>query len=325
MTRYAARRLGHGLLLLVAVSVFTFLLAELAPGDLLAEMRLDPRISEQTLETLRERYGLDQPLPLRYLGWLRSIADGELGYSFAHHLPVGTLLWPRARNTLLLTATAMALAWLAAVPLGVWTARRAGGWLDRLVLGAANLPLAVPDLVLGLGCLLLAARTGLFPAGGMASLGAAELGGWQRAIDLAWHLALPAAALAAGNLPVLLRHVRSALVDALDAPFLHVARGHGIRRSRLLYRYALPAAVHPLITLFGLSLARLLSGSLLIEVILSWPGLGPLLLEAILARDLHVVVGATLLSCLFLVAGNLVADLLLYAADPRIRAPRATT
>ena len=324
MTRYAARRLGHGILLLLAVSVLTFLLAELAPGDPLAEMRLDPQISEETLEALRSRYGLDRPLPLRYLGWLRSIAAGELGFSFAHNVPVGTLLWPRAKNTLLLTATAMTLAWLAAVPLGVWTARRRGGGLDRLVLGAAQLPLAVPDLVLGLGCLLLAARTGLFPAGGMASLEAAELGAWGRTIDLAWHLALPAAALALGSLPVLLRHVRAAMVEALDAPFLQVARGHGIPRSRRLYRYALPAAAHPLITLFGLSLARLLSGSLLIEVILSWPGLGPLLLEAILARDLHVVVGATLLSCCFLVAGNLVADFLLYAADPRIRAPRST-
>lgn len=322
MMRYAARRLAHGVLLLFAVSVLTFLLAELAPGDFLDEMRLDLRISEQTLETLRSRYGLDRPLPQRYLRWLRSIAAGELGYSFAHDVPVGTLLWPRARNTLLLAATAMALAWLAAVPLGVWTARRRGGWGDRLLLGAANLPLAVPDLVLALGCLLLAARTGLFPTGGMVSLDFAELDFWGRAVDLAWHLALPAAALALGSLPVLLRHVRAALLEVLDAPFLRVARGHGIPRSRLLFAYALPAAAHPLISLFGLSLARLLSGSLLVEVVLSWPGIGPLLLEAILARDLHVVVGATLLSCCFLVAGNLVADLLLYAADPRIRSPR---
>ncbi len=316
--RYVARRLLHGLLLLLAVSVLSFLLAELAPGDFLAEMRLDPQISDQTLENLRSRYGLDRPLPARYLQWLRSIASGELGFSFARNMPVGPLLWPRARNTLLLTVTATAVAWLIALPVGVLIAYRRDGWLDRLVLTAAAVPLAVPDLLLGLGCLLLAARTGWFPTGGMTSAGFAELGGWQQIRDLAWHLVLPAAALTAANLPVLLRHVRAAVIEVLDAPFLRAARGHGIPRRRLLLRYALPAVANPLISLFGLSVGRLLSGSLLIEVILSWPGVGPLLLEAILARDLHLVIGAVLLSCSFLMAGNLLADVLLYLADPRI-------
>lgn len=323
LTRYAAKRLLHGGLLLAVLSFATFVLAEIAPGDLLAEMRLDPQIPADTVEALRTRYGLDQPLPLRYLGWLRSVAAGDLGHSFARGVPVADLVWPRIGNTLLLTATAMVLAWLVALPLGVRMASRRGGWADRLLRGVAAVPLAVPDVVLGLGCLLLAARSGLFPIGGMTSLDAAGFGLWRRAADLAWHLTLPAAALALASLPVLLHHVRAALVDVLDAPFLGAARGHGIGRRRLLFRYALPAAAHPLISLFGLSLGRLLSGSLVIEVILDWPGLGPLLLEAILARDLHVVVAVTLLSAATLIAGNLVADLLLYAVDPRIRAPEA--
>lgn len=328
MTRYVLRRLAHGLVVLFLVSVGTFLLAELAPGDFLSEIRLDPRISDQTLHALRSRYGLDQPLPVRYLRWLQSIAAGEFGHSFAHDVPVGSLLWPRARNTLFLATVAMALTWLIAVPLGAWAAWHRvavgrGGWLDRLVQGAAAIPLAVPDVVIGLGCLLLAAKTGLFPIGGMTSLDVADLGPWARIADLAWHLALPAGALTLAHLPALLRHVRAALADTLESPFLRSARGHGIPRRRLLFRYALPAAAHPLTNLFGLSVARLLSGSLLIEVILSWPGMGPLLLEAILARDLHVVIGATLMSCGLLIAGNLAADVLLFAADPRIRLPEA--
>ncbi len=314
-----ARRLVSSLALMLAVSMLSFLLAELAPGDFLADMRLDPRISEDTLAALRARYGLDQPLAVRYLSWLRSIASGELGFSFARNMPVAPLLWPRARNTLALATLATLLAWSIAVPLGVSAAARPGGWIDRLSLAAASLLMAVPEILLGLGCLLLAVRTGAWPTGGMRSPGFEDLGAWGQARDLAWHFVLPVTALVLASLPVLLRHVRSAMVEALHAPFVHAARGHGVGRRRLLYRHALPAAANPLISLFGLSIAGLLSGSLLIEIILSWPGLGPLLLEAILARDLHVVVGVILFSGLLLIAGNLLADVLLFLVDPRIR------
>ncbi len=137
--------------------------------------------------------------------------------------------------------------------------------------------------------------------------------------DLALHMVLPVTALVLSALPLLVRHVRAAVADVLNAPFLLAAAGHGIPRRTLLYRYALPAAANPLISLFGFSIGTLLSGSLLIEVVMSWPGLGPILLEAILARDLYVVVGGIVFSTLFLVGGNLFADLVLYWADPRIR------
>ena len=137
--------------------------------------------------------------------------------------------------------------------------------------------------------------------------------------DLFLHLVLPVMGLVAGLLPVQMRHVRSALLEVLDSPYIHAARGHGVPRSRLLFRHALPAAANPLISLFGVSFGMLLSGSLLIEVVMSWPGIGPLLLQAILERDLYVVVAAVLCSTVFLVAGNLLADLLLHFCDPRIR------
>ncbi len=317
--RRIIERLISSLLLMVAVSIFTFLLAELAPGDYLAEMRLNPQISEETLTALRARYGLDQPLPVRYLRWLQSIADGELGYSFARNMSVGPLIWPRVGNTLLLTSLAAVFSWLIAIPLGVWAAARPGSWIDRTSLGATAVLMAVPELLLGLGCLLLAVHSGLFPVGGMTSVGSEDLDFWQRTGDVVWHLALPVLALILASLPTLFRHVRSAMLDALDAPHLQAARGHGIDRQRLLFHHALPAAANPLISLFGLSIAGLLSGSLLIEVIMSWPGIGPLLLDAILARDLHVVIGVILVSGLLLILGNLVADTLLLLTDPRIR------
>jgi len=319
--RHLLRRLASGALVLAATSVLLFALAEIAPGDFLSALEVDPRVPRETVEALRERYGLDRGPAERYLAWARSALTGDFGYSFAHGRPVGELLLPRARNTLVLTVLASLSAWALALPLGTWMAARQGGWVDRLGLGASAVLLATPQLLLGLGALLLAATTGAFPAGGMTSLGFAEMGGTARLRDLAWHLALPAAALVLGSLPVLVHHVRSALAEVLDAPYLRVARGHGVRPARLLFRYALPAAANPLISLFGFSVASLLSGALVIEVILSWPGMGTLLLQAILARDLHVVVGATLFSAVFVVAGQLLADLTLLAADPRIREP----
>jgi peptide/nickel transport system permease protein len=317
---WLARRALHGLLLLAGVSLLSFVLVELAPGDFFSEMRLDPRISETTLRALRARHGLDRPLPERYLRWVTSLARGELGYSFAYGSPVAPLLWPRARNTLLLTSIATAFAWLIAIPLGVWWATRRGAAMRRALSGVTALLLAVPDILLALALLLLAVRTGWFPTGGMVSVGHEEMPRTARIVDVAWHLVLPATALVLGMLPVLVRYVRASVADALEAPFVRAARAHGIPERRVLYRHALPVAANPLVSLFGLSLAGLLSMSLLVEVVLSWPGLGPLLLEAILARDFYLVLGLVLASALLLVGGNLLADVLLLATDPRIRA-----
>jgi peptide/nickel transport system permease protein len=140
-----------------------------------------------------------------------------------------------------------------------------------------------------------------------------------RVMDVVSHLILPVAALVICVLPSLTRHVRASVASTLDAPFVQAARGHGIPERRVLFRHALPAAANPLISLFGLSLATLLSMSLLVEIVMSWPGLGPLLLEAIQARDFHLVLGLVLASTVLLLAGNVLADVLLLAADPRIR------
>jgi peptide/nickel transport system permease protein len=192
-----------------------------------------------------------------------------------------------------------------------------------MVSWATAVLLVIPDLVLALGLLILAVRSGWFPTGGMASVGFESFSPLQQVRDIASHLGLPVIALVVSALPILVRHVRAAVADVLEAPFLRAAASHGIPRKTLLYRYALRAAANPLISLFGFSVGALLSGSLLVEVVMSWPGLGPLLLEAILARDLYVVIGGVLFSTMFLVLGNFLADLLVYWADPRIRTSAA--
>jgi len=319
MMRYLLRRLGHALLLLAGVSVLTFLFTALAPGTYFDEMRMNPQIAPETIAALRAQYGLDKPLPLRYASWLSSLVHGEMGFSFAYNSPVAPLLLVRAGNTLLLTITSTLLAWAIALPLGTWSAERMGRLPDRLLSWGTAMLLVIPDLALALGLLVLAVRSGWFPTGGMASVGFETLSPFNKLRDVVLHMILPVTALVLSTLPLLFRHVRAAIADILDAPFLLAALGHGIPKRTLLYRYALPAAANPLISLFGFSIGMLLSGSLLIEVVMSWPGLGPLLLEAILARDLYVVIGGILFSTFFLVGGNLFADLLLYWADPRIR------
>ena len=283
-------------------------------------MRLNPQIPASTLIGLRERYGLDDPVGVKYLRWAGSVVRGEFGFSVLYDRPVGPLLWERARNTLILTLTATGLAWCVALPIGAWTASRRGGIADRAMGTLVTTLLALPDLLIALVLLAVAVRFGGLPVGGMVSADHAVLGTWDRVVDTLTHLVLPVAALSLLILPVVVRHVRSSLIETLDAPFIQAARAMGVDGRRLVYRHALRAAANPILSLLGLSVASLLSASVAIEAIMSWPGIGPLLLEAIHARDVHLIVGAALASTGFVVAGNLLADALVYVADPRVRA-----
>jgi peptide/nickel transport system permease protein len=318
--RFLARRLGHTVLLLIGVSVLCFVFTSLAPGSFFDEMKLNPQISPETVAALKAQYGLDKPLPVRYAIWLKAVLKGNWGYSLAYNSPVRGLLIVRARNTLLLTGLATLLAWMIALPLGIWSASRADSWTDRLCMGAMSLLLAVPELVLVLVLLYLVVRTNALPAGGMMSLEAETLGFWARIRDVAMHLAVPVTALVLASLPILVQHVRASMREVLSEPFIQAARGHGVGKFRLLFRYALPAGANPLISLFGFSIGGLLSASLLVEAVVGWPGLGPFLLEAAISRDLYVVIGVVMASTVLMVMGNLLADILLLVVDPRIRA-----
>src|SRR3989449_9706288 len=201
--RFLARRIIHGVLLIAGVSLFSFMLPEFAPGDLFEEMRLNPQSSAETVAGLRKQYGLDRPLPVRYARWLQSVAKGELGFSFSYNSPVRPLLEIRARNTLLLTSTATGMAWLLAIPLGVWAAAKPRGWLDRLTTGTTSVLLAVPEILLALGLVLFAVRTGLFPTGGMLSPGFGESGFLEKLSHFVWDVVPAALRLLFGMPPTL--------------------------------------------------------------------------------------------------------------------------
>ncbi len=321
--RFLLRRLLHSLFLLAAASVIAFALVNLAPGDFYDELRLRPEVSARTVAAIRSEHDLGRSLPERYFQWLRSVIHGDWGVSLAYNSPARPIVWSRAKNTLLLGATATVLAWLIAMPLGLWVAATPAKWANALANATVAVLLATPELVLALVMLLFAVRTGYFPAGGLRDSVGSESGGaslWARGADVAKHLVLPAVCLAAGLLPLLVLHVRTAGKEALASPFVTAARAYGIPFRRVLLRHVLPAAANPLISLLGLSLGLMMSSSLIVEAIFSWPGLGQLMWNAILERDFFLIVDAVLLATGFLIAGNLFSDVLLYASDPRIRA-----
>lgn len=316
--RVVLARVVRALVLLLAVSFFTFVLLARTPGQFTDDLRLNPQISPTTIAALRAEFALDQPLLPRYGHWLRAVSRGHLGYSLAYRLPVERLIWRRAANTLLLTVTSLAIAWALALGIGLATAvSRHGGW-DRAVGVLTAACLALPDLLIALALLTIAAHTGVLPAGGMSSVGVAP-GAWAALGDLAAHMAIPVAVLAISTTPVLLQHVRAALADSMPLPLTMALRARGLPRPRLIARHALRLASAPLAALAGVSLGSLLSAGLLVEVLVGWPGMGLLLLEAVTARDPFVVVAATVLATAALIAGNAAGDVLLHVADPRVR------
>ena len=320
---FLLRRLLRSALLLLAVSFLSFLLLQLAPGDFVSEMRVNPQVSAETVAGLRQQYGLDQPLLQRYGRWVASLFAGELGFSFAYNRPVAPILFERTLNTLLLSGAALVLTWVVGLPIGVWSASRKGRPADTIATAGMGALHTIPDILFAIVFLMIAVLTGILPTGGMRSLNYDELSAGAKALDLLRHLALPVLALTLANIPTVVRHVRSAMGEALSQPFVRTATAAGVGRARILWRHALPAAINPLASLFGLSIAGMLSSSLLVEVIMSWPGLGPLLLEAVFARDVYVVIGSVVVSTLFLVLGSLISDVLLFGTDPRIKSADA--
>ncbi len=316
---YLGRRLIRAIVLLVGVSALCFAFTQMAPGSFFDEMRLNPQVSPETIASLNEHYGLNQPLVVRYERWMRAAAHGDFGYSIAYNSPVAPLLWSRTKNTLLLTVVAMLLAWFIAVPLGVWAAARPGRMLDKTTGITSSLLLAVPEVVFAVGLLAIVVRWRILPFGGMKSADFDALSAWARFWDVTGHMVLPVLILALADGTIIFRHVRASVLEALEEPFVRASRSFGISRTRLLFRHVLPVAAGPAISLFGFSLAGLISGSLLVEVVCGWPGLGPLILDATLSRDFYLVIGGLIFSALFMIAGNFIANVMLVAVDPRIR------
>lgn len=319
MWTYIARRFLQIIPLLLGISALTFLLLQLAPGDFLNQMAENPAISAETIEAMRRRFGLDRPWYVQYAIYLQNVVlHFDFGQSFSRHQPVFTVLAEGLGNTLLLATAAALVTWLLAIPLGVLAAVRQHSWVDRVLSVVAFVWLSIPEILSGLLLLMLAARTGWFPVGGMRSIDHDELSMWGRTLDLAWHLFLPALVVGLVPLASRMRQMRGSLLDVLRLDFVTTARAKGLDERIVVFKHALRNALNPMITLFGYTLGALVSGSFIVEIIFSWPGLGRITLDAILTQDQYLVMGSVLMASVVLILGNLIADILLAVADPRI-------
>ena len=320
MPTYVLRRLLQTIPLLLGISLLTFLLLHLAPGDYVNTMLENPNISQVQIDQMRHAFGLDRPWYEQYFLYLRNIfLHLDFGYSFAQNRPVFAVLREGLANTLLLACAAAVVTWGLAIPLGAIAAVRQHSAVDRGLSLFAFIWLSIPEVLSGLFFLLFAFKTGWFPIGDMHGLDHDDLGAWGRFTDTLHHLVLPAIAVGLVPLAGRMRQMRASLLDVMRLDYVTTARAKGLSEAVVIRRHALRNALNPLITLFGYTLGSLVSGAFVAEIIFSWPGIGTITLHALQTKDQYLVMGAVLMASSVLVAGNLIADLLLAIADPRIR------
>lgn len=320
MLRFVATRFGATLAVLAAVVTLTFAMVHLAPGTpLLGEPErrtLDPAALERT----RARFGLDDPLPLQYARWVANVSRGNLGESFSQRRPVGAIIAERLPNTLLLGGTSLLLGFAIGMAVAVFQARAAGTWADAAAGAVVLVFYSTPSFWLGLVLLIgFGQSLGWLPLGGMTTPGYDAPGPLAYAADVLRHLVLPAATLALVQLAVVARHQRGILVDTLAEPWIRAARSRGLGERRVLLRHALRASLAPVIALAGTMVPALLAGSVLVETVFGWPGMGRLAFDAVQTRDYNLIIGTTLVAGVLVALGSLTADLAQAAVDPRQR------
>jgi len=319
MKRFIASRLLQAVPLLFGMSLVSFFIIQLAPGDYFSQLKLNPEISTQTIQAMERSFGLDKPPVIQYFYWLKNICTFNLGESFAYHVPVWFLIRSKLVNTVALSLFSLFLTWLIAIPLGIAAARREGTWQERLISFFAYVGISLPSFFIAMLMVFFAAKTLILPVGGTTSLFGPEIGFWAHFGDYLRHLLLPGLALTLAGFGSLVRLMKNNFLEFLSSPFVVTARAKGLPERTVLYKHVLRNAINPMITLFGYELSGILSGAALVEVVTNWPGMGRLILDAVMAQDLYLVMASLLIGGALLIIGNLVADILLAVVDPRIR------
>lgn len=316
--RYIFKRLVQTIPLLIIVSLISFFIIRISPIDPLAELRLNPSISQETLDKEIKRLNLDKPIHIQYFSWAKSFVKGDLGYTSAGE-KVSTKLKERIPNTLLLTLIVIFMTWSVGIPLGIASAVNRGSKLDRILTIIASIGMAIPSFFFAILMLIFAVKTGWFPVGGLTSYNFNDLSLWGKFIDITKHLFLPALVLFTISLSGLQRQMRANMLEVLDSDYIKFARAKGLSESVVIYKHALRNAINPMITLLGFEFAGLLSGAALTEYVFQYPGLGRLILEAVMKSDINLIMASLMIGTIMLILGNLLADILLAITDPRIR------
>ena len=316
--KYIVKRILQTIPLLVMVSIISFFIIRLSPVDPLAELKLNPSISPVTVEKERQRLGLDKPIIVQYGKWAISFVKGDLGVT-SNGERVSQKLKERIPNTLLLTTIVIFLTWLVGVPLGIIAAVKWKTPFDRILTVLTSIGMAIPSFLFAVLLWLFAVKTGWVTIGGLTSPNFADMNIFHKFLDISYHLVLPVFVLFTISLAGLQRQMRANMLDVLDSDYVKFARAKGLPEFTVIYKHALRNAINPMITLLGFEFAGLLSGAALTEYVFQYPGLGRLILEAVLKSDINLVMASLMMGAIMLILGNLIADILLIITDPRIR------
>ena len=314
MIRYLLSRLWQSLILLLLVSVIRFMVLNLAPGGPLSQFALTPGMTKEALDRLAEQMGIDRPLPVQYADWLWHLVQGDWGKSFRDGRPVLEIIAGHLWATLLLMGSSTLVSIAIGSWIGIHGAVRQGSTFDHVTTVGAMIALSIPTFWFGLVAIFtFSLGLGWLPAGNMYTMGDGSFG------DYALHLILPSLVLALVNVAVWSRYMRAATLEVLSQDFVRTARAKGLAPSRVLMKHIVGNALVPMITLAGMQLPTLLSGALVTETVFTWPGMGRLFLDSLGYSDYPVVMGLLMFSAILVLAGNMLADLLVTLVDPRIR------
>lgn len=316
MLKYILRRLWYSIPVLISVTVIIFALIEIAPGDV-ADRFINPELgySEETLESIRERFGLGQPAYVRYFKWLGQIVQGDMGRSYMSGERVTDMIGRRLGNSLLLMSTALLLGMFIGISLGVFVGLRQYSWWDLGLTTLSFVGISLPAFITGiLGMYLFVITWGLFPSGGMRPVDR-DPTLW----DTIHHLMLPAVILSLAYIATFMRYTRFSMLEVVHSDYVRAASAKGLTRRRVVWRHTFPNAVLPVITMIGLSVPSLVVGAVFIETIFSWPGMGTLYLDAVASRDVPLIMGMNTVIAIVVLAANLLTDLAYGLVDPRIR------
>lgn len=321
MISYIFRRLLGIIPLLLGITVISFAIIHLAPGEPVAiEQSLNPKVSGEVRLRLEKLYGLDKPLYVQYFNWIKRLARIDFGRSFIDQRPVANKILERVPVTLSINLLALFLILLIATPLGVTSAVHSGGAFDKIATFFVFLAFAAPTFWLALILMsLLGISLGWLPVSGIKSLDFEYFSAWEKAVDLAKHLVLPVFVLSITGLAGITRYIRSSMLGVLKQPYIYAARAKGLSEGRVIYKHALRNALLPIVTMLGLSIPGLLGGSVIFESIFAIPGIGQLFFEAVMARDYPLIMAEVVLGAVLTMLGNLLADIAYVYVDPRIR------
>ena len=315
---YILKRFILSIPILFIVSLLSFFLIRLSPVDPLAQLKLNPAISQETIEKEKKRLGLDKPIGVQYFLWVKNFIKGDMGYCI-DNTKVSTKIKGRIFNTLLLSLSVIFFSWIIAIPLGVLAAVNYNSLFDKILTILSSVGMAIPSFFFAILMLIFAQKTGLFPLGGLTSIDFAQMNLIEKVLDILKHLVLPTIVLTTISLSSIVRQMRANLLDVLNSEYVKFARAKGLSKNKVIIKHALRNAINPIITLLGFEFAGLLSGAALTEYVFQYPGLGKLILEAVLSSDINLVMASLMIGAFMLIAGNLISDILLKLTDPRVR------